>query len=588
MATLVPSGARNRPAYNRAPPNLERNLERLSIAWRIIIVLAGLGHAWLYRYYLDPDGQAYLDITHAYLKKNWPEALSSYWSPLYSWLLAGFMAVLHPNLQWTIPITHLIIFLSYLAALAAWEFLLREWDQWLGPPADRILWRTAAYATFLWAGIHLVGLQFNSADMTVFALTILIAALLIRVRRGAARWPEYIVLGLTLGLSFLAKAAAISLIPPVVVALAAMSRRIVSSRMLVLLAVAILVPTPFVIALSKSKGRFTLSDTGKLNYSWQVTGYGVEGYKEEALTPGPNIPHPLRVLFTNPRVLSFADHVVGSIPLHDDPTWWCQGYPVRFDRDRQFMILSNSAEYLAVIFLGAPALILFVAALCLGGTGRWWPILKNLWFLALLAAVPLAGYCAVYVLTRYIAGPLALLGLVAAAATWKLKLPTALRTCLLVAVPLVCAFVLRGDLWRVAQYTVQEAARSGRAPDYEEWQYAEKLLDLGLRPGDRVAHIGFWMQSAWAGLIQAREIAVVPVHLGHDDTALGRPLEMKLGNALVFWKSDAATQEKVLEIFRGTGARWVIANYVPPWAKTSGWEKLGQDRFGNATFARRL
>src|SRR5687768_6759202 len=44
-----------------------------------------------WRYQMNPDGVSYLSIASKYLAGHFGDAVNAYWSPLYSWLLAGLM-----------------------------------------------------------------------------------------------------------------------------------------------------------------------------------------------------------------------------------------------------------------------------------------------------------------------------------------------------------------------------------------------------------------------------------------------------------------------------------------------------------------
>ena len=59
--------------------------------------LAGLIQCWSYRFWIEPDGVNYLDVANAYLRHDWSVAINSYWSPLYSWLLALTFYVTRPS-----------------------------------------------------------------------------------------------------------------------------------------------------------------------------------------------------------------------------------------------------------------------------------------------------------------------------------------------------------------------------------------------------------------------------------------------------------------------------------------------------------
>ena len=92
-------------------------------AWALLAV-AGLAQAWFYRHRIIADGISYLDIAKYYAQGNWSAALNSYWSPLYSWLLALAMVCLRPSSYWEIGLLHLLNYCAYLAALVGFEFWL--------------------------------------------------------------------------------------------------------------------------------------------------------------------------------------------------------------------------------------------------------------------------------------------------------------------------------------------------------------------------------------------------------------------------------------------------------------------------------
>ena len=59
--------------------------------WAMATVL-GLSQAWSWRYYIEPDGVSYIEVAHAYLRRDFAHAVNAYWSPFYSWLLALALA----------------------------------------------------------------------------------------------------------------------------------------------------------------------------------------------------------------------------------------------------------------------------------------------------------------------------------------------------------------------------------------------------------------------------------------------------------------------------------------------------------------
>jgi hypothetical protein len=123
---------------------------------RCACVVLALVQTWISRGILDPDGVSYSDLAKALLAGDWRNGLSSYWSPLYSWFLVLGYAVFRPGIHWLIFVSHVVNFLAFVCALLAWEWLLREWERWQGPPAHRPLVESAGYTTIALVGLHTV------------------------------------------------------------------------------------------------------------------------------------------------------------------------------------------------------------------------------------------------------------------------------------------------------------------------------------------------------------------------------------------------------------------------------------------------
>src|SRR4051794_27074655 len=92
-----------------------RNLTGLRVACWVILALAGLAQAWFARHRIVADGVSYLEIARNYVKGDWHAALNSYWSPLYSWLAAILMVLLHPSPYWEVALLYLVNYCAYLA-----------------------------------------------------------------------------------------------------------------------------------------------------------------------------------------------------------------------------------------------------------------------------------------------------------------------------------------------------------------------------------------------------------------------------------------------------------------------------------------
>jgi len=134
---------------------------RLRILFWCAAVALGAASTWPYRYSMNPDGVPYLDMGDAYLRGDWHMALSTCWSPLYSWLLGLSLKVLEPSAHWEFPLVHLVNLAIYLAALLSFEFFLRAFIGCNNGPRKSTrkeggaalpewVWWTLGYSLFIW------------------------------------------------------------------------------------------------------------------------------------------------------------------------------------------------------------------------------------------------------------------------------------------------------------------------------------------------------------------------------------------------------------------------------------------------------
>jgi 4-amino-4-deoxy-L-arabinose transferase-like glycosyltransferase len=553
--------------------------ERLRRWCRACVLAIVACQLWVGRYVIDADGTAYVDVARAWLRGDWVHALNPYWSPLYIWLLTAALGIFHPSMHWELPLIHAVNFIEFIAAFAAWEWLTSEWERWQGRPASPMLADVTGYCVVLWAGLRLTDLWwFNNADTLVMALLLAATAILIRVRRGVSTNRDFLLLGVMLGTGFLAKTAFLAVIPAFLVVLALLLRSWpqswIDQRVLATALMACAIAAPFVAAISIANHRFTVGDSGRLNYSWHVTGMSVEGYKENAYWPGPESPHPIRVLMQHPRVLSFDQHVVGTYPIHADISWWCEGYPVRFDKARQLMILWSDILF-SIYAFRCPALFLLLLGLVYGAS----EVAKRLaqtWFIWAPALFFALTYCFVYSDYRYLAGSYALIGFALIAAVWHVAVPPLAARISILAIPVLTCVLLMGGSFRhmLPQLILDTAGR--RAPwAYLDVEVAETMRRQGLQPGDRVAYIGFELGAAHVGVERAHIVAVIPERVTHDDKIWGRPYVFTFPKQDEFWRSSEQTKQQVFEVFRSVGAKWVFADTVPKWADVTGWQVAG-------------
>jgi hypothetical protein len=568
-------------------------LHSRSILSAIALFLA-FAQMWVSRGYMDPDGISYSDIAKAYLRGDWHNALNSYWSPLYSWFLAIGYFLFRPSLRWEIFVSHVINFLGFAAALFAWNWLLREWERWQGPPHHKLCVELTSFFVITWAGLYLVTVDFTSADMEVLAIVLAVAAVLIRIRRGVASTADFVYMGLCLGFAFLAKAALATLIPVVLLEAAVLLHRIRDRRVWLAAALALLVTAPFITALSISKGHFVMSDTGKVNYSAHVTGMSLEGWKDNAYWPGTLARHPISTLLDFPRVTGFESHLVGTVPLHYDPAWWWEGYPVAMNWPRQLMVLRSNTEFCLRRFAHCPALVFAVICLLMGAVVQMLGVLRESWFIWLLGAMVLGQYCVVYTLNRYCAAGFILLAFCVISCCWRVRLPAPVATGTAMLIVLLCVRSGKPEFVGTPRAFLKDMVGRGNPEEIADITIAENMKRAGLAPGDRVALIGNSLDAAWLSLLGGTVVAAVPETIRCDDRRVGRPQIRTFEKSDAFWRSEPAAKERVFTAFRKGAAKWVVAYNVPKQTSIGGWRVAGHfhpeafEKYRNEVYYKKL
>jgi len=253
-------------------------------AWRTIFRLTAVVVAafltFSARHSLTVDGLSYLDIANAYWRRDWSTAINAYWSPLYSWLLGLGLWILKPSSYWEFPAIQFINFAIAIAALFSFEFFWRQQvkfqSQRLGDGQFTALphwaWQALGYTLFIWTIARATIVSAVTPDLLVAAFIFLAAGIIVRIRAGRDSFGTFALLGLVLGLAYLAKAAmfVLAFIFLGTSLFAAGDRRKAIPKAIAAFVVFVMICAPFVFCISKSKGRFTIGDTAKINYAWGV------------------------------------------------------------------------------------------------------------------------------------------------------------------------------------------------------------------------------------------------------------------------------------------------------------------------------
>jgi 4-amino-4-deoxy-L-arabinose transferase-like glycosyltransferase len=563
--------------------------------WALAVIVAvGLIRDWVGRYSMDPDGICYLDLGDAFFHRKWFDAVNGYWSPLYAWLLGSAMFVTKPTRQWEFPIVHVVNFIIYLAALAGFEFFLRsllpgvasarnemthaEDASGASPGAvSRMALLAIGYSLFLWTSLELISIWGVSPDLCVAGFVYVIAGLLLRIRRKGSLLL-YLILGAVLGLAYLTKAVMFPLgFAFIAIGFFVVPRGRRLGYVLVTTLAFLGVSAPWLVALSRAKGRFDFGDSGHLNYSTLVSPGG-RNLNWQGEPPGSGVPlHTTRQIHTNPPVYEFATPVGGTYPPSYDPSYWGEGRKVTIDVRAQLRVIKEHLLlYAGLLLRDQPGLLAVALALALaGGVATRKGILAN-WPLFLMAFAGCGLYMLVHVETRFVAAYVSIFWLaILAGIRFDISSYATVNTGSEKAGPNAKDPDRRGELVEylalavvatillsVADGTVRAVQAGGPYSAQDEIAVADRLNQDGLRPGDRVAVVGNGNWFYWARLGRFKIVSAI---VGPDEPA--------------FWEETSEQKEEIYRLFAGTGAKVVVTAGPLSAEGGSGWRRIGNTAY---------
>ena len=541
---------------------------RLVASLWAVAMLFGLSQAWAWRFYIEPDGVSYIEIAHAYLQRDFAHAVNAYWSPLYSWLLALVLSLASAGESSEATALHLLNFFVYILALAAFTFFFRELSSSLRASASGTLsqtlwaWNIFGYSLFLFGCLQLVGLGIDQPDLIALAVSLLATGLLVRMKRGVASWAAYVALGVTLAAGYLAKAV---MFPLAFVFLfcslfAAGSWKRSAPRTFAALIAFALVASPWILTLSKAKGRFTFGDTGRLNYAFYVNDLVSHPYWHGEIPALGTPTHSGRRLNDIPQVEDVSGPGPGSYALWYDPTYWFDGVRPHFEWQGQLRVLRTSfGEYFHMLSAQRGIATAFLILVFFSGRNGEGPKeFAALWPVWLPAAGTLMLYAPVHVESRFIGATVIILWSCLFAAV---RLPVSDWSSRLYACCLAAACIAI-SISMIAQFA-SELSQIAKGQPNRNWQIAQDLKRLGVNSGDSVALLGH--EGA------PKAIDYYWAHLGHFRIVA----EIPSAGVAEFWTAEPATRLRLFRLLSHTGARALVSGTPPPVSQMADWRALG-------------
>jgi hypothetical protein len=227
---------------------------------------------------------------------------------------------------------------------------------------------------------------------------------------------------------------------------------------------------------------------------------------------------------------------------------------VHFRPVNQLKVFQQSAGTFFLIFLIQLEFVVGLAALafCNIRVREWLSVTSRQWFLWFPAAAACLGFACVLVEGRYVASFLVVLWL----AAFSCSLGSVSVSSRRIAVGVVLAVALVTGV-KMLKFAVSDAIAIPKQVN-ENWEAAQKLKELGVRPGDRVALIGVLAEQHLLRLANVKAVA-----------------ELRYRDERKFWAGDASLQGRVFTAFAATGSKIVIATHAPVTAVKEGWIRLG-------------
>src|SRR5271166_637942 len=539
-----------------------------------LAIALGLLQFWTGRYEMNPDGVSYLDLSDAFLAGDWPRVINGYWSPLYPACLATARTLCQPSAFQEFTVVHLANFMIYLGALASFEFFLQRLIRYQSVAEARLTarnssglpyyaWLSIGYAMFVWSSLTMITTTLVTPDLLVAAFVYLVAAIMIEMRVRPKSWFQPIAMGIVLGLAYLAKAAMFpfAFVAILVNSLGLRKLQAGSRSGAITMAAFVAVGGFLLIPLSISMHHPTFGETGKLNYVWYVNQLGHnrhwQGEPKHAGIPL----HPTRKLSEKPDVFEYAHPISGTYPPWSDPSYWHAGVKVSLSvRDQLGAVFHHAKDYYK-IFTDLDLCISVIIILCLAQSFHSLiHRLRDYWFLIVPSLAVLGMYAVVHVESRFLGAFLTVLTLAFMAC---IRLPDASSSSMIFKpATYVLAFIF---LVKTAIPIAQDAIKP-RAGELQR-AVADELPRLGLRPGDEVAFIGEPIYAYWARIARVRIVGEVP-EWSVDD----------------FWTASPDQKARVMDRFRATGVKAVIAEGGPILDGSVPWKSLGESGLKIALF----
>ncbi len=544
--------------------NLE--IKRIRILAFVLVCIFGFLHAWATRFSMTSDGITYLDMADYFLKLDFKNAFLASWCPLYPIILSIAFYLFHPTSYWEFPLMHFVDYFILLLTFLSFDYFLQQFIKYRRTfitgssnkdfvfVSDKSI-LTLSYTLFIYTSIHFISLW--SPDMLFSASVYLVTGVILKVFSTKSNNFDFALLGITLGLGYLAKTP-MFMLAFVYLFISFIALKNIKKTVIALI-IFLLVSMPYIISISSSKGYLTIGESGKLNYAWYIndTPFFVHW---QGVPKGNGFPiHPTRKIFNDPPVYEFNGPVGGTYPVFYDPTYWYEGIKPRFDCFRQICGIAASLQIYGDIFFKSLGILLFGMCLLIYMGNRKLKSIKdafNCWILIVPALLVFIMFSLVHLEPRYIAAYIVLLWL-GLYSSVRLQNNSYSKK-LVEATVMLSVLILMISIGTMSAKEISGWQKVGSV--HTDWEITKGLEKLGIKRGDKVATIGYAVpySAYWARVAKVKIVA-----------------EIIRQDADKFWSQSEDVKGQVVKLFAKTGAKIIVTNQLPKYYSKGKWIQIG-------------
>lgn len=514
------------------------------------------------------DLVAYLDIGDAYWRGDFTGAINSYWSPLYSLILGGVIALVKPDIAHEMVAVRYTNFVLMIFLYGAFVLFAKTlWhgirDKWLVEPAnvwmsETIYW-IYMYSLLCFSALCFGGCEKDGPDMVTAALVLVASTAFLKLKFGDRSFANFLLMGAALGVGYLAKA----IILPVSLFYYAsawweMRKEHNVWKFLATAAGAELIfALPYVVMISCTFGHLTISDVSRVLPLFSDT-----QNDQQVHFQFPELKHHSNKIFTNPDVFEFAEPLHATYSPWYNPAFWTEGAPSGEPISRSVRhFVDNLRFFFFEIFsylLGAAllaSLILLRPCFSLKGLGNAASVCAPA--LVAMCAYSISANLNDHMMERYfVAWTILLYSAVVIALMVPAAGETAGKRVFAAKQFLLLSIAVSMMIFTSAFYFYHKHVRDQYGVPVDTL-IASKAQELGLKPGDKIAQIGF-RRYYWARLARLRIVADI-----FDDAG--------------FWAMEPNRREELIDVLRQHDVKAIIQTWaidVPLPEPGPGWVKI--------------